>query len=151
MNKMKRLIGYPVLLMSLAFVMYAFTTPEKKAVLDGKGISFFEGSLEEAKKEAKQNKKYLFVDVYATWCGPCKLLKRNTFSDAEVGTYFNENFVSKMVDGERGEGLELVRKHPIAGYPTMFVFDSEGNLKGKVVGYQTPSQLLSRVEQIIGK
>jgi thioredoxin-related protein len=149
MKKMKRLIGYPVLLMSLAFVMYAFTSPEKKAVLDGKGISFFDGSLEEAKKEAKDNDKYLFVDVYATWCGPCKLLKRNTFSDEEVGAYFNENFVSKMVDGERGEGLALVKKHPIPGYPTMFIFDAEGNLKGKVVGYQTPDQLLTRVKEII--
>ena len=148
---MKRLIGYPVLLMSLAFVMYAFNSLEKKAMVEGKGISFFDGSLEEAKKEAKESDKYLFVDVYATWCGPCKLLKRNTFSDAEVGEYFNEKFVSKMVDGERGEGLALVRKHPIAGYPTMFVFDSDGKLMGKVVGYQSPSQLISRVEKIIGE
>lgn len=55
---------------------------------DELGIQFFEGSYAVALAKAKAENKLLFVDIYASWCGPCKRLKATTFRDPEVGAYF---------------------------------------------------------------
>lgn len=52
------------------------------------GIEFTEGSWDDIVRRAREENKIIFLDIYASWCGPCKMLKHNTFSDAEVGKYF---------------------------------------------------------------
>jgi len=43
------------------------------------GIVFIENSWLDALHQAQVKNKYIFVDAYATWCGPCNLLKNTTF------------------------------------------------------------------------
>ena len=64
----------------------------------GQGIEFFHGSWEEALAEAKKQEKPIFVDAFTTWCGPCKMMSRSVFTEEEVGTFFNENFISLKID-----------------------------------------------------
>lgn len=47
-------------------------------------INFADLSLEEAITKAQAEDKYIFIDVYTTWCGPCKKLDRVTFQSSEV-------------------------------------------------------------------
>jgi thioredoxin 1 len=47
-------------------------------------IVFIENSWDNALKEAKTQNKYIFVDAYASWCGPCKMLKATTFNDSKA-------------------------------------------------------------------
>ena len=56
-------------------------------------IQFTNAKWADLQKKAKDENKIIFVDIYATWCGPCKLLKRTTFTDKEVGDFFNANFI----------------------------------------------------------
>ena len=51
-------------------------------------------SFEEALQKAKQENKLIFVDLYTTWCGPCKKMAAETFPQQAVGDYFNKNFVN---------------------------------------------------------
>jgi thioredoxin 1 len=116
-----------------------------------KGIEFHQGSWSEALKKAQQEKRPIFLDVYATWCGPCKLLKARTFPNNEVGEFYNANFINVAVDGEKGEGLELARKYKVKGYPTLLFIDSEGNIIAQTAGYRNPKQFIQIGKQVINR
>lgn len=106
------------------------------------GIEFFQGTWKEALEKSKQENKPIFLDVYATWCGPCRRLKRNTFSDKVVGRYFNERFINVALDGEIGEGLELANQFAIRGYPTLVIVDNYGKALSSTSGYSDPKDLV---------
>src|ERR1700689_3074336 len=52
-------------------------------------------------KQARAESKYIFVDCYATWCGPCKEMDRKVYTDEKVGDFFNEHFVCLKVQMDR--------------------------------------------------
>jgi len=66
--------------------------------LNGQGIQFMEGSWSEVLARAKEEKKEVFVDIYTTWCGPCKKLDATTFKNPDLGKYINENFIAYKID-----------------------------------------------------
>lgn len=108
------------------------------------GIDFFEGTLKEAFAKARAEKKGVFFDAYAVWCGPCKNMELNVFTDSELGDYFNEHFVSIRVDMEKGEGPDLAKKFPsIDGYPSMLFLDSEGHVIKTLLGSRHIDELLA--------
>ncbi|TSJ41178.1 thioredoxin family protein [Fluviicola chungangensis] len=112
-------------------------------------ITFEHGTLEEALKKAKQAKKPLFVDVYATWCGPCKQMAATSFIDPEVTAYYNDHFISLKLDGEKNDGPGVMQKYGITAYPTLLYFNANGDLVGKVVGGQQAKQLLAKGKEIV--
>ncbi|GAA4298388.1 hypothetical protein GCM10023163_19450 [Aestuariibaculum suncheonense] len=86
-------------------------------------------SLERAIEKAKTEKKYVFIDFYTSWCGPCKLMDAQVFPKEDVGEYFNEKFVSLKLNAESGEeGPRLANKYKIRAYPTFVVIDEKGEL-----------------------
>lgn len=114
---------------------------------DIEGIQFMDISFADALKKAKKEKKLIFVDAYAVWCGPCKWMEANTFRDKEVGEAFNKNFINLKIDMEKGEGPELARKYNVRAYPTLFLIDGEGNVVKRILGAKKKDQLLSEVEE----
>lgn len=114
------------------------------------GINFQAKNLEEAKKLAKQENKLIFIDLYTTWCGPCKLMKKNTFPDAELGTFFNKNFISLYIDAEK-EGTELAKKFKIVNYPSFLFLDENGELVQYEYGYYNAKQFLTVGQSVLEK
>ena len=118
---------------------------------DNPGIKFHQGSWEEALKKAKKERKPVFLDISASWCGPCKMLKSRTFPNKEVGEFYNANFINVAVDGEKGEGLTLARKYKIKGYPALIFLNSNGELIAQTAGYRNPKQFINVGKQVIGR
>ena len=83
------------------------------------GIQFFHGSWDEALEKAKAEQKPIFVDAYASWCGPCKRMAAQVFPQEEVGEFFNAKFINVKMDMEKGEGPEFAKKFPVRAYPTL--------------------------------
>jgi thioredoxin 1 len=147
MKKLK--ITFPILL--FAFISLAYPLENISGNETETGISFHEGTWEEALKLAEEEGKPIFLDISASWCGPCKKLKASTFPDEEVGKFYNANFINVMVDGEKGEGIELARKFEIRGYPSLIFVDSNGELIAQTTGYRNPEQFIEIGEVIINR
>jgi len=77
------------------------------------------------------------------------MLKRKTFSDKEVGDYYNANFINYSADGETTEGNELAHKYKIQGYPTLLILDKNGKQLTKQVGFVEPHILVNFGKRII--
>lgn len=113
------------------------------------GIDFQDLSLEEGLKKAKKENKIVFIDVYATWCGPCKYLSKNVFVDDDLGEFMNENFVSLKLDGEKGDGLRLMNEFSLDSYPTMLFLNSDMDLLQKIVGAVSAEQIEAVGNEVI--
>ncbi len=99
------------------------------------GMKFEESTFKVALEKAKKEKKLIFLDAYATWCGPCKLMVKNIFPLQSVGDYYNSNFINTKLDMEKGEGLELAKKYGVKVYPTYLFIDGDGKEVHRTVGY----------------
>ena len=115
------------------------------------GIEFFQGSFEEALEAAEQQGKLVFVDAYAVWCGPCKRMSNQVFPREDVGAFYNEHFIALKLDMERGAGKKFGRKFPVSSYPTLLYIDPQGELVQRVIGAQTPENLIKQGQLALRK
>jgi thiol:disulfide interchange protein len=123
--------------------LFSFKNKTDKIKSNADGIHFFKGSWNDALDEAKKQDKIIFLDVYATWFGPCNKMKKTTFNDEIVGTYFNKNFINVAIDGETPEGQLLIEKYAIRGYPSLLFVNANGTLKAIKIGYHSSELLMS--------
>ncbi|MDG1821983.1 MAG: thioredoxin family protein [Flavobacteriaceae bacterium] len=122
-------------------------------------------SLEEATVAQKQEPRPIILDAYTVWCGPCKLLDKNTFGNDDVSAYINKHFYAVKFNAEGNENIRFkgenytnekydpkrantrngthmfTRYLSVSGYPTLVFFDEKANYITPVVGYLKPTQL----------
>lgn len=121
-------------------------------------------SLEEAEAAQAIAPKKIMMDVYTSWCGPCKLLDKNTFQNPDVVKYVNEHYYAVKFNAEGNEKINFKSyvfenpdydpgrsgrnaQHQLAGalkitaYPTIVFFNESGETLLPVPGYKTPEQL----------
>ena len=120
-----------------------------KGFAQERSINFEIGSFQEVLDKAKETGRLLFIDCYTSWCGPCKYLAREVFTNNEVADYFNAHFISWQVDCEKGEGIELRQRFNVSAYPTLLFVNGEGKLMGKFMGASEPSVFLEKVKECL--
>jgi thioredoxin-related protein len=121
-------------------------------------------SMEDALAAHAEQPKKIFIDAYTDWCGPCKLLDKNTFQNSDVANYVNANYYAVKFNAEGNETInfngktfanpnfnpnkkgrnsvhEMSRYFGVRAYPTMLFLDEELKFIGPVTGYKTPKQL----------
>src|ERR1700754_2201281 len=111
------------------------------------GIHFFKGTLKEAMNKAKEEKKPIFFDAYASWCGPCKHMDAEVYTRPDVGEFFNNNFVCIRVDMEKGEGPNLAKIFTsIDGYPSMIFVSNDGHVIKTLLGSRSGDALIGEAK-----
>lgn len=141
------------ILLILAIViltLYAFRTVFMKVDFKQNstgGIQFRSEGWSQALQQARLENKPVLLDIYATWCGPCKLLKTSTFADKQAGDYFNQHFINVALDGEQPEGAQLARQFQIRGYPTLIILSPAGDVLHKSAGYVDADGLIALGKQ----
>ncbi len=117
-----------------------------------------------ALQASSEQPKKLFIDVYTDWCGPCKMLEKNTFQNPDVAEYLNTHFYPVKFNAEgndefvykgksfanpnyrpssrgRNSRHQFCRKFNISGYPTMLFLDEGANKILPLSGYYSPREL----------
>jgi thioredoxin 1 len=100
-------------------------------------------TLADAKQSATEAGKPIFVDLSAVWCGYCKKMKKNVYTDAAVAQAMNAGYIPLALDGEKSEGAELVSTLGINGFPTLLILDAQGSVLKKNTGYLDAEQLIA--------
>lgn len=107
----------------------------------------WETSFEAALKQSAETQKPVMVDFYADWCGPCKMLDKNTYSDARVVSAAT-NWVSAKVDVD--EETALSAKYEVDSIPTIVFIAPDGEEVSRFTGYVGPEQMLEQMEKARG-
>lgn len=98
-------------------------------------------TLEKLKAKAKKENKLIFIDAYTTWCGPCKWISANIFTDKDVAEYYNKNFINAKFNMEdEGEGTKIGSTYQVMCYPNLLFINSEGKLVHRTAGAEQDPQ-----------
>src|SRR5690349_7736284 len=103
-----------------------------------RAIKFETGSFASVLAKAKKENKPIMMDAYTTWCGPCKMMDKQVFTNDTVADYFNANFIAYKSDMEKGEGLELVKRYEVRAYPNFIFIAPDGSVEHRAVGARPP-------------
>ncbi len=117
-------------------------------------------SIEEAAALAKSNPRPIFVDAYTDWCGWCKKLDKDTFSNPVIAEILNTKYYAVKFNAEGKDPVtfqgrkfindgSLGKTHQLAyallqgnmGYPTVVFLTADSELITPVSGYKTPVQI----------
>lgn len=118
------------------------------AISAQEAIQFQELPFKDIIAKAKKEKKLVFIDAYASWCGPCKMMEKNVFTQKSVSDYYNTNFINARFDMEKGEGRDIASKFGVRSYPTYLFLNGEGELVSRNTGYMEESLFVAMAQDI---
>jgi thioredoxin-related protein len=105
-------------------------------------------SIDQAFEAIKKEPRKIVIDVYTDWCGWCKVMDKNTFSDAKVIDFVNKKYYAVKLNAEQAGQIKVGDKtytYPDLAsalmqgrmsYPTIVYLDEKFNMIQPIPGYQ---------------
>jgi thiol-disulfide isomerase/thioredoxin len=120
------------------FFILAFTVGTGRAQTQ---TPFSIKSFDQAVTKAGKEKKLVLIDFFTTWCGPCKAMDRQTWTNTKVRTWLAEKTVAIKLDAEKE--IDLAQKYNINAYPTILLLKPDGTEVDRLIGFRGPADFLA--------
>ncbi|MDC0230637.1 thioredoxin domain-containing protein [Aureispira] len=111
-------------------------------------VEFLNTDWDTSKKRALSENKLYFVDFDASYCATCRKMDESTYMDEKLANYMDKNVIALRVDVQDFDGVMWSQQYEVEALPTMLIFDAQGSLVKRLVGYQTASDLISQFKSI---
>ncbi len=108
-------------------------------------VKFHDVSISELQKLAAQDEKLIFIDIYATWCPPCRAMERDVFSREDVGEFMDARFVCAKYNVDHTPGSEIASQYNIRSIPTYLIFDADANFLGRMQGSMPAADFMENI------
>lgn len=105
-------------------------------------VDFVTTSLDEALQKAGKENKKVYLHAYTSWCGYCKKMDRKVYTDSQVASVMNREFVNIRINMEKGEGPMLAARYGVNVYPTLFILNADGSVFQRHEGYLSGIELV---------
>jgi thioredoxin-related protein len=130
-----------VILLSLTIM--AFAGPTK--------VKFLSGDWSAAQQKAKSEKKLYFVDFDASYCASCRNMDESTYQDPGLANFMENNVVALRLDVQDFEGAMWSQNYEVEALPTMLIFNQDGKLVKRLVGYKSAKDLMAAFTEVLPK
>lgn len=154
--KIKNWKSQVLALMGTSLLLFSKGNAQEKGILFGNYANW-----EAVKKDALKNNKPVFLDVYATWCGPCRWMDKEVYPNDAVAEFFNREFLNVKVQLDSltwdapeikqwyASGAEIKKEYKIKAFPTLLFLSPKGELYRKVEGMRDPESLIKEAKDAL--
>lgn len=112
-------------------------------------VKFETDTTDAVREMAVKQGKLVFIDLYASWCPPCKMMERLVFSRKDVGDFMDQRFVAAKYDTDKPTGKKLLSRYGNGAIPLYLIFDTKGELLGRIQGASSADEFMESVRKIL--
>lgn len=105
-------------------------------------------SYKKAIETAQTENKPILLIFTASWCGPCRSMKKNVYPSPQVRS-IKDDFIWVFLDTDNKENQPLAQKYNVRGIPNYVILDSKGKLKKQFSGGRSPSDFASILRSVL--
>ena len=112
----------------------------------------WEKNYDDGLASAKKAKKLVMVDVYTDWCGWCKKLDKDVYTDKPVIEKVAKDFVAVKLNPESSKkNGAIAEKFGVRGYPCILFLDSDGKELSRIGGYVPAAEFARQLDAVSKK